>query len=139
MQPAIANTNGPGMANWLAPISKPIHQHNRQPFFLEDTDHPAMDVFKGMTTYTTTDEWYSFTSNPRPQVHVLAHPDESSIKQTNKENNWQMGDHPLIWYQEINGMRSFYTGFGHTVEAYQNSKIRAHIAGAVNWAGHIVE
>lgn len=103
----------------------------------EDTNHPAMLPFEGMKSYTTTDEWYSFTSNPRSHVHVLAHLDESSIKQTNKENNWHMGDHPLIWYQEENGMRSFYTGFGHTSEAYQDPKIRAHIAGAVNWAGHI--
>jgi len=106
---------------------------------IEDTNHPAMVPFKDMKTFTTTDEWYCFTSNPRAHVHVLAHLDESSIKKTNKENNWQMGDHPLIWYQEINGMRSFYTALGHVAEDYQNPKFQAHIAGAVNWAGHVVD
>ena len=100
----------------------------------EDMNHPSMAAFKGMDSYTTIDEWYSFTSNPRKHVHVLAHLDESTIKKTNKDDNWQMGDHPLIWYQEFEGIRSFYTVFGHTTEAFQDSKIQAHLAGAINWA-----
>ena len=103
----------------------------------ENFDHPAMEAFKGMESYTTFDEWYSFKENPRKNVHVLARLDESSITKPNKDNNWQMGDHPLIWWQEFDGIRSFYTGFGHTPEAFQDPKIQAHIAGAVNWAGRL--
>lgn len=104
----------------------------------EDNDHPAMAPFRDMKSYTTFDEWYSFKENPRGKVHVLAHLDEYSIK---KEQNkdWAMGDHPVIWYQEFNGMRSFYTVFGHTAEAFDDPNIRAHIAGAVNWAAHKAE
>ena len=36
--------------------------------------------FKGMKSYTTFDEWYTFKENPRPNVNVLATLDEASIK-----------------------------------------------------------
>ncbi|MGQ8335266.1 ThuA domain-containing protein [Sunxiuqinia sp. A32] len=105
----------------------------------EDFNHPSMDVFKGMETYTTVDEWYTFKANPRENVHVLARLDETSIKKSNNDNNWQMGDHPIIWYQEFDGIRSFYTVFGHTPEAFDDKNVRAHIAGAIEWAGKRVD
>ncbi len=101
----------------------------------EDHNHPAMIPFKGMKSYTTFDEWYTFKSNPRKNanVNVLATLDESSIKKYNNDD-WRMGDHPIIWWQETNGMRTFYTGFGHTHEAFQDEKIIDHIKNAINWA-----
>ncbi len=99
----------------------------------ENLDHPAMKPFSGMKSYTTFDEWYSFKENPRQKVHVLASLDESTIKKYDNEN-WRMGDHPLIWWNDENGIRSFYTGFGHTNEAFQNTKIIEHITNAINWA-----
>ena len=99
----------------------------------ENFDHPAMKPFEGMKSYTTFDEWYSFRENPRPEVNVLAVLDENSIKKYNNDN-WKMGDHPIIWWSEKNGMRSFYTVFGHTHEAFQDEMIREHIKNAVNWA-----
>lgn len=105
----------------------------------EDLNHPAMECFKGMDSYTTVDEWYSFKANPREQVHVLARLDESSLKESNKDNDWQMGDHPLIWWQEFDGIRSFYSIFGHTNEAFQDPKVAAHFAGAINWAGKRID
>ncbi len=99
----------------------------------ESHDHPAMKPFEGMESYTTFDEWYTFRENPRPKVNVLASLDESSIKEY-KNDNWRMGDHPIIWWLEKDGMRSFYTGFGHTHEAFQDEKIIEHIKNAINWA-----
>lgn len=99
----------------------------------ENLDHPAMKPFKGMKSYTTYDEWYTFKENPRPNVNVLATIDESSIKKYDNEN-WKMGDHPIIWWSEKEGIRSFYTGFGHTHEAFQDKYIIEHITNAVNWA-----
>jgi uncharacterized protein len=101
----------------------------------EDTDHPAMTPFKGMKTFRTFDEWYSFKENPRAKVHVLARLDETSLDEaTQKDDKWKMGDHPLIWCQEKGNSRSFYTGFGHTPEAFQDPKIKEHIGCAVDWA-----
>jgi type 1 glutamine amidotransferase len=101
----------------------------------EDTDHPSMAPFKGMKTWRTFDEWYSFKENPRTKVHVLARLDETSLDEaTQKDNKWKMGDHPLIWCQDTGNSRSFYTGFGHTPEAFQDPKIKEHIGCAVDWA-----
>lgn len=101
---------------------------------IEDTSHPAMKPFEGMKTYTTFDEWYSFKENPRDKVNVLARLDESTIKES-KDDKWKMGDHPLIWWQDLDGSRSFYTVFGHTHEAFQNKLVIEHIKAAINWAG----
>ncbi|WP_321289835.1 ThuA domain-containing protein [uncultured Sunxiuqinia sp.] len=101
---------------------------------IEDHNHPAMKVFEGMDSYTTFDEWYSFKENPRENVHVLARLDESSIKKS-KNDDWKMGDHPLIWWQEFDDIRSFYSVLGHTNESFQNQKVRDHYSAAVNWAG----
>ncbi len=105
---------------------------------IENTDHPAMKPFEGMKSYTTYDEWYTFKENPRENVHVLATLDESSIKKFDNDN-FRMGDHPLIWWQEKNGIRSFYTGFGHTHEAFQDEKIIEQITHAINWAGKRID
>ncbi len=100
---------------------------------IEDTSHPAMKPFQGMKTYATFDEWYTFRTNPRENVHVLASLDESSIKKY-KDKEWIMGDHPIIWWHEFEGSRSFYTGFGHTHAAFENPLIIEHITEAINWA-----
>lgn len=104
----------------------------------ENYDHPAMKPFKGMKTYTTVDEWYSFKKNPRPNVNVLARLDESTIKKSNNDK-WKMGDHPLIWWNDKDGVRSFYTVFGHTNEAFQDEKIIEHIKNAINWVGKRID
>lgn len=104
----------------------------------ESYDNPAMKPFKGKKTYTTVDEWYSFRENPRPKVHVLARLDESTIKKS-KNDKWKMGDHPIIWWNEKDGMRSFYTVFGHTPEAFQNKLIIEHITNAINWAAKRID
>ena len=58
---------------------------------------------------------------------------ENTIKKY-ENDEWRMGDHPFIWWQEEGNMRSFYTGFGHTPEAFQNKIIIEHIKNAINWA-----
>jgi type 1 glutamine amidotransferase len=100
----------------------------------ENTDHPTMAPFKGMTTYRTIDEWYTFKENPRAKVHVLARLDETSLdEKTLKDDKWKMGDHPLIWYQEMGQTRSYYTVFGHTPEAFADPKVKEHIGAAIDW------
>ena len=100
----------------------------------EDTDHPSMVPFKGMKTYRTIDEWYTFKVNPRAKVHVLAKLDETSLDEaTMIDDKWKMTDHPLIWYQEMGNSRSYYTVFGHTPEAFVDPKIKEHIGCAVDW------
>lgn len=100
----------------------------------ENTDHPSMAPFKGMKTYSTIDEWYTFKVNPRAKVHVLATLDETSLNaETMKDDKWKMTDHPLIWYQEMGNSRSYYTVFGHTPEAFLDPKVKEHIGCAIDW------
>jgi cytochrome c len=77
------------------------------------------------------DEWYNFRSNPRGDVHVLATLDETSYS----PGAGAMGeDHPTAWCQPFDGGRSWYTGGGHTAEAYSEPQFRAHILGGIQWA-----
>lgn len=99
----------------------------------ESHDHPAMEPFKGKKSYITFDEWYTFKENPRPNVKVLASLDESSVKKS-KNDDWKMGDHPVIWYNDKDGMRTFYTVFGHAHESFEDRLVEQHIINAINWA-----
>lgn len=113
-----------------------IHPRAQQgTVIFEDTNHPAMAPFKGMSSYRVFDEWYSFRENPRANVKVLARLDESSLDSVSlKDQRWQMKDHPIIWYHEDGDIRSFYTGYGHAPEAFLDPKIREHIGNAIDWA-----
>ena len=106
---------------------------------IESTNHPAMKPFEGMKTFTIEDEWYSFKENPRGKVTVLATLDESTIKKLPKDDAWKMGDHPVIWYREFEGARTFYTVFGHGDSSFENEKVQQHLFYAIEWAGKRIE
>jgi type 1 glutamine amidotransferase len=95
---------------------------------LEVTDHPATAGLP--STWTRTDEWYDFQTNPRAAVTVLATVDEASY------TGGTMGaDHPIVWaHTTAGGGRAFYTGMGHTIECYGEAPFRQHLAGAIRWA-----
>jgi type 1 glutamine amidotransferase len=92
-----------------------------------DRDHPATGhLARG---WTRVDEWYNFDRNPRPDVRVLACLDESSY-----QGGTMGADHPIAWCHTNLGGRACYTALGHTIEAYAEPALRAHLAGAVTWA-----
>ena len=105
---------------------------------IEDTNHPSMTVFeeKDIKRWKVIDEWYAHKANPRPHVHVLMTLDESTVKNTGKnpERNLMGGDHPMAWYNEFDGGRSFYTNRGHTHEAFDDPELREHFRGGIEWA-----
>ena len=81
------------------------------------------------STWTRTDEWYDYRSNPRAQVNVLLTLDESSY------TDGGMGeDHPSAWYHAYDGGRSWYTGGGHTLESYAEPAFQAHLLGGLRYA-----
>jgi type 1 glutamine amidotransferase len=80
-------------------------------------------------TWTRTDEWYNFRTNPRASARVLATLDESSY------SGGSMGaDHPHAWCKTYSGGRSFYTGGGHTQASYAEPAFRAHLLGGIRYA-----
>ena len=75
-------------------------------------------------TFERTDEFYSF-KNISPKINVVLKIDEKSyIGGSNGDN------HPISWYQEFDGGRSFYTAMGHTDETFSEPLFLNHL-----WAG----
>lgn len=73
------------------------------------------------------DEWYDFKS-VKEGLHILMDLDETSYK------GGKMGKfHPIAWYQEFDGGRSFYTGLGHTLEAFDEEKFQTHFLGGLRY------
>lgn len=76
-------------------------------------------------TWIHYDEWYNF-KELNPDVKVLMQLDESSYY------GGENGDfHPIAWYHEYEGGRSFYTGLGHTEEAYDDPDFQKHLLGGI--------
>jgi type 1 glutamine amidotransferase len=84
--------------------------------------------------WTRVDEWYSFTTNPRPRVRVLATLDE----RTYSPGEGTMGaDHPIAWAHAFEGGRAWYTAGGHTDESYSEPLFRKHLIGGIRWAAGV--
>ena len=74
--------------------------------------------------FERSDEFYSF-KNISSKINVVLKIDESTYIGGNNGE-----DHPMSWYQEFNGGRSFYTAMGHTNETYAETLFLNHV-----WAG----
>jgi PKD repeat protein/glucose/arabinose dehydrogenase len=82
-----------------------------------------------------TDRWYSFTSNVRGKQHVIGTLAGGAME-VNPANGVKQppAEHPIIWCQDYQGGRAFYTGVGATAESFASEDLRKHLAGAVTWA-----
>lgn len=94
---------------------------------VEELCHPA--TLNLPNPWERVDEWYTFQDNPRERVNVLYTIDESSYN----SSGFEMGDHPLAWYQNVGKGRAFYTALGHTSASYSEAVFLEHISGAINW------
>jgi type 1 glutamine amidotransferase len=85
-----------------------------------------------------TDEWYSFEEALTENQHVLITVDESTYdpyKAFGKKKFEGMGEfHPIAWYQEYDGGRSFFTALGHMEALYKDPWFLMHIYGGIYWA-----
>ncbi|MFD9539461.1 ThuA domain-containing protein [Streptomyces sp. NPDC060022] len=97
----------------------------------EDHAHPATAHLDD--TWTRTDEWYNYRTNPRDDVHVLQSLDESSYS-----GGEMSGDHPITWCHPQEQGRSFYTGLGHTAESYSDPAFRQLLLGGIQYAAGAV-
>jgi type 1 glutamine amidotransferase len=99
---------------------------------VEIADHPSTDTLP--LTWIRTDEWYNFRTNPRASVNVLATLDETTY------NGGNMGaDHPIAWFHEFDGGRSWYTGGGHRSAAYSEPEFMAHVVGGILYAAGLTD
>jgi type 1 glutamine amidotransferase len=96
---------------------------------VEDRSHPSTSMLPEQ--WVRTDEWYSFRRNPRADVHVLATLDERTY---DPERTPMGADHPVAWFHEFEGGRSWYTAGGHTAESFREPLFREHLRGGIEWA-----
>ncbi|MFI7435512.1 ThuA domain-containing protein [Micromonospora haikouensis] len=94
---------------------------------IENRAHPATGHLP--QTWTRTDEWYNYQTNPRAGARVLATLDESSYS-----GGSMGGDHPISWCKTVSSGRSFYTGLGHTQGSYAEAAFRSHLLGGIRYA-----
>lgn len=93
---------------------------------VEDRQHPATAHLQG--EWYREDEWYEFDRNPRRRARVLVSADESSYR------GGGMGDHPLVWCQELGQSRSFYSALGHSADHFRDPAFLRHLVGGIRWA-----
>jgi type 1 glutamine amidotransferase len=96
------------------------------------TDH--LSTYMLPAEWNRTDEWYNFGSPPGPDVDILLNLDETSYQGGTMGEN-----HPLSWYHEYDGGRSWYTGMGHTIESFSEPLFRQHIVGGILWSADAAE
>ena len=105
-----------------------------QPATIDVTDQSHPSTRHLPARWMRTDEWYSFRSNPRGRVHVLATLDESTY------SGGTMGaDHPIAWCHPFTGGRAWYTAGGHTIESYSEPDFRRHLLGGILWAAGLAK
>lgn len=103
----------------------------------EDNSHPSTAHLPA--TFKFTDEWYNFDRNPRHDNVILLTIDESGFIFPNFPPGPSMGaDHPVAWYKEYDGGRSFYTNLGHRPETWDDPRFLTHLLEGIRWAAGAV-
>jgi type 1 glutamine amidotransferase len=93
-----------------------------------DHNHPSTANLPDV--WIRSDEWYNFQFNPRDNgVNVLATVNESTY------SGGMMGDdHPIMWYHDFDGGRSWYTAMGHESEYYSEPLFLQSLLGGIQYA-----
>jgi cytochrome c len=107
-------------------LDHPVNNIQKGKFYVVQKDHWAT---KGMPDqFERTDEFYSF-KNINPAINVLIKIDEKTY-----EGGKNGDDHPMSWYHEFSGGRSFYTAMGHTDSSFSESLFLNHVWAGINYA-----
>ncbi len=78
-------------------------------------------------SFERSDEFYAF-KNISSKINVVLKIDEKSyIGGKNGDN------HPMAWYQEFDGGRSFYTAMGHTDESFSEDLFLTHLYAGIKY------
>ena len=131
-------------------VGRMFHIHPKQQTAkLDILDHgfPGLEHFPDRLLFT--DEWYEFGEEKTSNLNYLITIDEQTFdpvvtwKGRDTDANGKlvdhvgkgMGDfHPLSWYHEFDGGRSFYTALGHIEKVYENEWFLAHLYGGIYYA-----
>ena len=112
-------------------VQHPEHQDGT--IYVVDEDFPGMASFGD--SLTLREEWYEYTEAYVDSLNYLYAVDTASYSQRGWKGESKMGAfHPLGWWHEYAGGRSWYTGLGHFDETYQRSDFREHLAAGIHYA-----
>jgi cytochrome c len=93
---------------------------------VQDAHHPASESLP--TSFEIADEWYNYRDFYEFNK-VLLTVDEKTY------HGGEHGDyHPITWYHDFDGGRSFYTGLGHTAEIFSNPEFIKILLGGLQYA-----
>ncbi len=113
-----------------------IHPRNQTAMIkVEDRNFPGMQLMPDTRWWT--DEWYEFGEPKSDNLKYLISVDESTYDvkaQWGDKKAKGMGFHPISWYQEYDGGRSFYTAMGHIPSTFSDAVFLEHIYGGIFWS-----
>lgn len=100
------------------------------------------DSFPGMERlperFWFTDEYYEFGKENVKGLNYLLTVDERTynpVADWGRKKGEGMGKHhPLAWYHEFDGGRSFYTALGHLPAVFEDPLFLEHLYGGIFWA-----
>jgi len=117
----------------------PIDPHLQKTDVHTETHADSALTRKLSSVWTSEDEWYVFSSQPR-DMHILSYingekiiPNGNFLWTTDK--NFGMGNyHPVAWYRTVGKGKTFYTSMGHSKEVWQNPNFVQMIENAIQWS-----
>ena len=114
-----------------------IHPANQTAVLVkQDNTFPGMSRFDDRHLWT--DEFYGFLPANIEGLNYLLTIDESTYDPSadwSTKKSAGMGDfHPMAWYHEFDGGRSFYTALGHISGVYKDPVFLDHLYGGIYWA-----
>ncbi len=83
--------------------------------------------------FTHTDEFYNFRALPTGVTSVL------KVDETSYTGGKHPDFHPMSWYHEYDGGRSFYTALGHTHESYSDPLFLQHVWAGIRYAAGLLK
>jgi uncharacterized protein len=101
-----------------------------------DRNHPS--TMHLPERWMWTDEWYAFSEPFVDKLNYLLTVDENTYdtdRTWGDDRSSAMGEfHPIAWYHEYDGGRSFFTSLGHMPELFKDPWFLNHIYGGIFWA-----
>jgi uncharacterized protein len=101
-----------------------------------DPKFPGLQGFANNKLWT--DEWYEFSADKTTGLNNILAVDETTYSPKAKWGD-NVGEgmgkiHPISWYHNYDGGRSFYTALGHLPTVFSNEAFLNHLYAGIFWA-----
>jgi uncharacterized protein len=97
-----------------------------------DSSFAGLNGFAGSRLWT--DEYYEFGPEKTSGLHYLLGVDETSYSAKTNLGEGMGTFHPLAWFHEFEGGRSFYTALGHVPAIFSDPGYLDHLYAGIYWA-----